>query len=197
MIRRLPLLPTLLVLVAVGMMARLGFWQLDRLHQKEALLARYQAAQAMSAEVPWSGDPRDADALLYRHVRVDCAKAVGAEPVAGRSASNQLGWAQIHTCTTRQGFSVRVVIGWAKQPYAGLDAAGARTRWSGGLVTGVLAPGPRLVAIPPLARLEANAPPDPATVPNSHLAYAVQWFLFAATALVIYAIVAWRRMKGK
>ena len=51
MIRRLPVIPTLLVLVAVGIMIRLGFWQLDRLEQKEALLARYGMARAMSADL--------------------------------------------------------------------------------------------------------------------------------------------------
>jgi surfeit locus 1 family protein len=37
----------------------------------------------------------------------------------------------------------------------------------------------RLVADPPLAGLAANAAPDPSDIPNNHLAYAVQWFLFA------------------
>ena len=31
---------------------------------------------------------------------------------------------------------------------------------------------------------------------NNHMAYAVQWFLFAATALVIYAVALRRRMRG-
>ena len=32
-------------------------------------------------------------------------------------------------------------------------------------------------------------------MPNNHLAYAVQWFLFALTALVIYAIALRKRLK--
>ena len=39
MIRRIPIFSTLLVLAAVGVMIALGFWQLDRRAQKEALLA--------------------------------------------------------------------------------------------------------------------------------------------------------------
>ena len=31
MLRRLPIVPTIVVLIAVGIMIRLGFWQLDRL----------------------------------------------------------------------------------------------------------------------------------------------------------------------
>jgi surfeit locus 1 family protein len=61
---------------------------------------------------------------------------------------------------------------------------------------GVIAPGPRLVADPPLAGLDANAMPDPSEIPNNHFAYAVQWFLFAATALVIYVLAVRRRMRG-
>ncbi|MFN5781065.1 MAG: SURF1 family cytochrome oxidase biogenesis protein, partial [Novosphingobium sp.] len=45
MIRRLPIIPTVFVLAAVGVMIVLGFWQLDRRAQKEAMLARYAAAQ--------------------------------------------------------------------------------------------------------------------------------------------------------
>jgi surfeit locus 1 family protein len=34
--------------------------------------------------------------------------------------------------------------------------------------------------------LVASAPPSPATIPNNHLNYAVQWFLFAGIAALIY-----------
>ena len=68
--------------------------------------------------------------------------------------------------------------------------------WSGGAVTGVIAPGPRLVADPPLAGLQANARPDPSDLPNNHLSYAVQWFLFAGVALVIYVLAVRKRLAG-
>jgi cytochrome oxidase assembly protein ShyY1 len=32
-----------------------------------------------------------------------------------------------------------------------------------------------------------------ADIPNNHLAYAVQWFVFAGVAAAIYAILLWRR----
>ena len=41
--------------------------------------------------------------------------------------------------------------------------------------------------------LEPTAPPSPADIPNNHLAYAVQWFLFASVAAIIYALALWRR----
>ena len=52
-----------------------------------------------------------------------------------------------------------------------------------------------MIADPPLAGLEANARPDPASIPNNHLSYAIQWFLFALTALVIYAIALRKRLR--
>ena len=59
-------------------------------------------------------------------------------------------------------------------------------QWRGGQIQGKIAPGPRLVADPPIAGLEPLAKPDPRDLPNNHLAYAGQWFFFALTALVIY-----------
>ena len=65
--------------------------------------------------------------------------------------------------------------------------------WQGGSVEGIVAPGPRLVAGRPAAGLAPLAPPDPADIPNNHLAYAGQWFFFALTALVIYLLALRRR----
>ena len=53
-----------------------------------------------------------------------------------------------------------------------------------------------LVADPPLGGLDANPRADISAVPNNHLAYAVQWFLFAAIALGIYAIALRRRLQA-
>ena len=45
MIRKLPLIPTLVVAAAVAVMIALGFWQLRRAGEKEALLERYRTAR--------------------------------------------------------------------------------------------------------------------------------------------------------
>ena len=92
-------------------------------------------------------------------------------------------------CKLADGGTARVALGWSRDPKDPV--------WNGGVVQGVVAPGPRLVADPPLAGLQANFRPDPADIPNNHLSYAVQWFLFAATALVIYAIALWKRLAVK
>ncbi|HNJ47416.1 MAG TPA: SURF1 family protein, partial [Novosphingobium sp.] len=34
-------------------------------------------------------------------------------------------------------------------------------------------------------------------IPNNHLSYAVQWFLFAATALVIYGLALRKRLAAR
>jgi surfeit locus 1 family protein len=186
-LRRLPLFSTLIVLIAVGIMIRLGFWQIDRLHQKEALLARYGSAGAMSAAVPWPRSANEAEVLLYRRSAVDCAQVTSLTTIAGQNADGGSGLAQIAECTLAGGGTARIVLGWSSAP--------DRPSWSGGRVTGVIAPGPRLVADPPLAGLKASRLPDPTGIPNNHLAYAVQWFLFAGVALVIYALAVRKRLK--
>ena len=72
-----------------------------------------------------------------------------------------------------------VELGWSKNPNAG-------RAYKGGLVSGVIAPDSvarmRLVAAEPGPGLVASAPPSPDSIPNNHLSYAIQWFLFAAIA---------------
>jgi len=186
LLRRLPVIPTLIVLVAVAVMVRLGFWQLDRLHQKEALLARYSAASTMSADAAWPLDPAATERALYRHATIDCTGVRDATFVSGRNSKGETGLARRVLCRLADGVEAPVVLGWTRAPVA--------AEWRGGTVQGIIAPGPRLVADPPLAGLQPNAPPDPADLPNNHLSYAVQWFLFALTALVIYGIAVRKRL---
>ncbi len=184
--RRVPIIPTVIVLLAVAVMVRLGFWQLDRLAQKEALLANYAAAQNMSADAAFPQNAAAAEAVLYRHSTVSCLKVTEASSRSGRSASGATGFARMVTCDLVGGGKALVVLGWSSAPVSPV--------WQGGVVQGIIAPGPRLVADPPLAGLQANAKPDPSEIANNHLAYAVQWFLFAFTALVIYCLALRKRL---
>jgi surfeit locus 1 family protein len=187
--KRIPVLPTLLVLAAVGYMIHLGLWQLERLSEKEAMLARYEAAQSSQDEVRWPDTAEGAERALYHRARIGCRTAAGQTTLSGRNAKGEAGLAHTVTCTDAEGGTRQVVLGWSRNP--------ASPAWTGGVVEGWIAPGPRLVADPPLAGLEANARPDPKDIPNNHLAYAVQWFLFAGVALVIYAVALRGRMRGK
>jgi surfeit locus 1 family protein len=185
---KLPLVPTLIVLAAVGVMIRLGFWQIDRLHQKESMIARYQAAMAMPV-LDWSDGVPLGSHGDYRRVRLRCDKLGEQHQVGGRNASGQSGWAHWVDCVPISG-SVTVVAGWSRDL--------APVALSPGVVTGYALGGDakeplRIVADPPLGALVANARPDPRDLPNNHFSYAVQWFLFAATALVIYGIAVWKR----
>ncbi len=189
MTSRIPVIPTLLVLIGVGVMIRLGFWQLDRLHQKEALLARYGAAQAMNAEVPYLPATPDIEAQLYRRAGANCVNVRAISARAGHDAHGRTGWAHVARCVLQVGGEGDVVIGWSQSPQSPV--------WTGGMVHGAIAPGPRLIADPPLAGLAANARPDPNDIPNNHLSYAVQWFLFAATALVIYGLALRKRLAAR
>lgn len=191
-LRRIPLLPTLIVLAAVVVMLRLGFWQLDRLQQKHAMIDRYASALRNPQVVRLATLPVGG-ALHYRHVTATCRGVTGLAAKAGRNASGGAGWAHIARCVLAGGAAaptIDVVLGWSADPRA--------VTWSGGAVSGILAPagetGLRIVAAPPLAGLAANANPDPNDIPNNHLAYAVQWFLFATTALVIYGLALRKRL---
>ncbi|MGD9470830.1 MAG: SURF1 family protein [Novosphingobium sp.] len=205
LIRRMPIVPTLLVLAAVGVMIGLGLWQLDRLRQKEALIARYQAAQADPGySFIWPYLPEAA----YTRVQAYCNDPSRWTAVAGRNARGEAGWAHVVRCTIG-GYepdippemrspdfvlhSADIVIGWSRAPQP--------VKWIGGKVSGTVVPtgelGFKIVTDPPLAGLQANAKPDPRDIPNNHLAYAIQWFFFAGTALVIYALALWRRWQGK
>lgn len=187
--KRIPIVPTVIVLIAVGVMLRLGFWQLERLGEKQAMLARYEAAQASGGEVRWPDAPSTTQRALYHRSRLDCRAADAPTTLSGRNAKGEAGLAHVVTCIDAEGARRQVVLGWSRDP--------AAPAWSGGVVTGWIAPGPRLVADPPQAGLDANARPDPKDIPNNHLAYAVQWFLFAGVALVIYAIALGKRMRER
>ena len=54
----------------------------------------------------------------------------------------------------------------------------------------------RLVAATAPPGLEPSAPPSIDQIPNNHRAYAVQWFLFALIAGVIYVLAVRKRLQG-
>ncbi|OBX18510.1 hypothetical protein A9995_11100 [Erythrobacter sp. QSSC1-22B] len=182
MARRIPIISTVIVLAAVTTMIALGFWQLGRMDEKEALIARYAAA-GERAEVVW---PVAApyEAALFRRSTVICNEVTGFDSIAGTSRRGEKGWAQIARCSLDGGARADVAMGWSRIPEP--------PAWNGGTVTGLVAPygdSVRLVLIEPVAGLQPLAAPDPGDLPNNHLAYAGQWFLFALTALVIYGLV--------
>jgi surfeit locus 1 family protein len=196
MIRRLPIIPTTIVLGAVLTMIGLGIWQLQRAEWKESLLAHYRQALAMSSAVPYpAATEAETEKVLYRHSRVNCRSTSGEwDSIAGRNAEGEAGYVHVILCGIEDGKTAYVQAGWSQSPQPPV--------WKGGEeVGGFIAPynkggGARLIASPPLAGLEANAAPNPEDIPNNHMAYAFQWFFFALTALVIYALALRKRWRG-
>ena len=182
---KLPIIPTILVALAVATMLGLGIWQLERRQQKEALLASYAAA-AGKPPIGWPTIPPKDPLPLFRAATGNCLSVVGFRTAPGQSVQGEPGFLVIADCRTgAEGPGLSVELGWSKNPNAGRD-------YRGGLVSGVIAPDSRnrmrLVAATPGPGLVASAPPSTDTIPNNHLSYAIQWFLFAGIALVIYVL---------
>lgn len=200
--RRVPIIPTVVVALCVAAMIALGLWQLlIRLPAKEAQLAQLAANPAKPPiAFPLAPD----DSLLFRRSSVTCLPPVTTR-IAGAGAA---GFRVVADCRSAGGQGVAVQLGTTRNAMAKLG-------WAGGAASGYLTHAPdarpliaglwdhrpkalMLVAdTPPTSlapRLARNTPPDIAAVPNSHLAYAGQWFFFAAVATIIYTLALRRRL---
>ena len=69
--KRLPLLPTLIVAAAIAVMVALGIWQLQRAHWKDGLLADYAQAATLPP-IAWPAVPQPKDAPLFRRATGFC-----------------------------------------------------------------------------------------------------------------------------
>lgn len=196
--KRLPIVATVIVGLAVAAMIALGVWQLQRRDWKESLLARYRHNQTLPP-VAFPAIPVG-DALLYRRTAAFCLQPTSwSVEGAGR-----FGWRVIAQCRTgAEGPGFAVELGTTRDP-------NFRPDWTGGRVTGVIASAPShvsligeltesapqplmIIADTPPAGLQPSPKPSPDSIPNNHLAYAVQWFIFAALAVLIYALALRRR----
>lgn len=188
--KRLPIIATLVVGLAVAAMVALGVWQLRRAEWKEGLIARYQAAAGLPP-VAWPRVPPDDGRLLFRRADGFCLEVTGWTARAGHNRAGASGWRHIASCRTgAEGPGMQVDMGWSN------DSA-APKGWRGGPVSGVIDRDRDhiilLVSDAAAPGLEPSARPSVADIPNNHRAYAVQWFLFAGVALVIYALALRRR----
>ena len=203
--KAVPLIPTIIVALAVALMIKLGFWQLDRRHEKETLIARYSVATKLPP-IAYPAIPMG-DEYLFRKSGGMCLEPISESIVPGANLKGVRGWSHIIACRTgAEGPGMTVDIGWTQ----GFEK---KSGWKGGMVNGVIGaqpdhrsvveralgrgvkPGLILIAETPAPGLEPSATPSLAEVPNNHLAYAVQWFLFAAIALIIYVLALWRRSR--
>ena len=192
MIRKLPLIPTIIVGLAVATMIGLGVWQLSRAQWKDQLIEQYKAA-AKLPPIAFPTAPSTQPPPLFRWATGFCLRPVSHRASAGENRAGEPGYAHIVQCSTgAEGPGMAVEIGWSKDPQA-------KWQWAGGPVTGVIAPDRqhrmRLVAASAPSGLEASALPSLGSIPNNHRLYAVQWFLFAALALLIYVLALRKRQR--
>lgn len=200
--RRVPLLATAVVAIAVAAMIALGLWQLlIRAPEKDALVARL----ARNPDRPPIAFPlRPDDSLLFRRAAAVCQPPVR----IARAGAGNAGFRLIARCGgTAAAPRLQVQLGTTRDPSVMVD-------WRGGPVSGWIshAPGSQpmiarlfhpapqamlLVAATPAPGLAPNTRPDAGLVPNNHRAYAGQWFLFAGIAAAIYALAVRRRFRGQ
>ena len=193
MSRRLPLIPTLVVAAACLTMIGLGIWQLQRSQEKEALLARYAAAQGLPP-IAFPMIPIAEEGLpLFRRASGLCMRVLARRTAAGENRRGETGFLHIADCGSGvEGPGMAVEMGWSKDPNAGAG-------WNGGEVSGIIAPDRasrmRLVSSAGLGGLEPSKTPSTDTIPNNHRSYAVQWFLFAVLAALIYGLALKKRRR--
>lgn len=193
MTRRVPVISTIVVLIAVALMIGLGVWQIQRAKWKEGLLAQYARADSLPPII-FPTMPLHSDQLpLFRHATGVCLRVVGQRAVAGENRGGEPGYAHIVDCSTgAEGPGMSVEVGWSRDP-------NAKVNWTGGPVSGIIGPDRltrmRLVASSPPPGLEPSAPPSIRSIPNNHRSYALQWFAFAAIALVIYVLALRRKWR--
>lgn len=198
--KRLPILPTLVVALAVAAMIALGLWQMRRAEWKDRLLAEHARAEMLPA--------LDLDPLLdgngplpplsFRKVLVSC-RAENATPDlrGGRSLGDAGGYTYRVPCRPgADGLAGRLIVnaGWTPLP------DNDRRITLDGIVAGRLGAvgedGPILItaatATPPL---QPSRPPRIEDIPNNHRGYVVTWFGLAIAAAIIYLIALRRRRR--
>ena len=192
MMKRAPILATLIVAAAVATMIAQGIWQISRAHWKDELLKQYSSAQKLPP-IAFPTAPTKGEPPLFRWATGFCLKPVNQRAIAGENRQGEPGYVHIVHCSTgAEGPGMAVEIGWSKNP-------NASWKWAGGPVSGIIGPDRqqliRLVAATAAPGLEPSALPSIQSIPNNHRSYAIQWFLFAAIAVVIYFLALRKRFR--
>lgn len=195
MTRRLPIIPTIVVLALVGGCVAAGIWNLRRAKFHESELHAFEAASHLPPVTYPTTPKRDEQLPFYRYATGNCLRPVGRRTTVGENKAGEPGFAIIIDCATgAEGPGMSVQVGWSKNP-------NATTPWKGGVVSGVIVQDKatrfRLVAATPAPGLDSNGPVKPAisVPPSQNRGYALQFFSFAAIALIIYALAVRKRWR--
>lgn len=196
---RWPLIPSIVASIAILIMIALGIWQLQRKGEKEAEIAQLERnfkkhGIAFSELGPVSPDN------LFRPSSVMCIRVDNWRGISGSDASGKPGYQYIADCVTgAEGPGALILAGVSSRP-------NAQGTWQGGVVSGIITREPddrsligklvgpskvlrpMLVSKSGLGGLRAPKQPSIKSIPNDHLLYAIQWFIFAFAAAVIFVL---------
>lgn len=219
--RLVPVVPTIMVAAMLAVLVSLGLWQIDRMHQKEEMLAHYRA-NSLAAPAPLPATMADPENHAFRTALLNCTFEGEAVLSPGASVSGKAGQ-HVYALCRDEGRADRVVVdlGWvpfqAQVPAVdGLSATveGVVRPWAGHTAMEKLSGSARVSpesfrADAPIAPVFVQAerlvpaggsvfpqtqpsPLRPEAIPNNHRSYAIQWFLFAGTLLAIYGVYVYR-----
>ena len=208
MSNRWPIVPTIIVALACVTMIALGVWQIMRAQERDRQAVTHALNSRNAEPITFPELGPVPDEMLYRASGITCLEVTGWQPTGGTAADGTRGFRFIATCRTgAEGPGVLVDMGVSADPET-------RPDWSGGPVSGRITLAPQeagmlaqlfrtLPPAPPLLVADRAAPgllvsaaPDPTTRGNSSWAYAIQWFLFALAAGVIYLLALRRRWRA-
>jgi surfeit locus 1 family protein len=207
-------IPLVLAVLVAGVCVRLGLWQLDRLHQRRERNAAIEAAFEAPPIPAESAAVSPDSATRFRRVTASGRWNYGREAaVPGRTRNGSPGVHIVTPMTLSDGSSeILVNRGWVYSPDArSVDLAQWHEGDRGSLAGYVDEPPPSLraetdelylVALADTnAAAEAKGParlsPPPFDDKGPHLSYAVQWFSFAAIALIGTPLVVLRQRRRR
>lgn len=205
--KKFPVLASIIAALAVITMIGLGVWQLQRKDEKEAEIALLNANFTKPA-VAYPELGPVSDDMLFRSSSVICITVTHWRAISGSDAKGKAGYQYLADCATgAEGPGALIVAGVSDRP--GID-----TQWQGGQVTGIITRepdhrsllgklfGPKLTLRPMLVStkglggLRQPKPPSVESIPNDHMLYAIQWFIFAFAASVIFVMAVLQKLKA-
>jgi surfeit locus 1 family protein len=205
MSRKIPIISTAVVFILTAFLISLGIWQLQRADWKASLIAKLEAAPSQPLLEP--GDFYEAmiglKSVQYRRAQHICRPGT-VRPYdlkGGSSAGGQGGFLVLVNCNPdNPNPDLVVVAGWTRSPDAMRASYTIDTMFEGLIIEGPYGDAPdrpQFMLIPTSAApgLARSRLPSAADLPDNHLAYAGQWFGFAITLLIIYALLLRRRAK--
>lgn len=211
MIKRIPIIPTILVVLAVATMIGLGLWQLQRKTLNEVLL-RQVSANASKPGISYPELGPVSVTSLHRTSSITCLRVVSWREDSGSDSKGRSGTRYLAECVTgAEGPGALIVAGVSDRP-------NVQVAWKGGQVEGIITTEPdrqsmiaklfgqklvlrpMLVSKQGLGGLRTAQPPSLSKIRSkiaNNGSYALQWFLFAAAAAVIYVLAVRKKMAGE